>query len=213
MPHHINKKYNTPKVKTSRTIQILTTVWIVPFIAMIIALWLAYQYYSKIGPTIHINFKANAGLVANQSQLKLRDVTVGMVSKISLSEDGTGVTVEVKVDKEIAPYLNEKSKFWIVHADVGSHGVSGLDTLLSGSYIELYGVKEKETKHEFTGLERPFIDKDAEGKYYLVVVWIKPKLDENGNIVGYIAGRKIPDRDAMERALAQYKTMKAQEEA
>jgi len=53
----------------------------------------------------------------------------------------------------------------------------------------------------------------AEGKYYLVVVWIKPKLDENGNIVGYIAGRKIPDRDAMERALAQYKTMKAQEEA
>lgn len=50
-----------------------------------------------------------------------------------------------------------------------------------------------------------------EGKYYLVVVWIKPKLDENGKIVGYIAGRKIPDRDAMERALAQYKTMKAQE--
>ncbi len=53
----------------------------------------------------------------------------------------------------------------------------------------------------------------AEGKYYLVVVWIKPKFDENGEIIGYIAGRKIPDRDAMERALAQYKTMKAQEEA
>ena len=51
----------------------------------------------------------------------------------------------------------------------------------------------------------------SEGKYYLVVVWIKPKLDEEGNIVGYIAGRKIPDRDAMDRALAQYKSMKAQE--
>jgi len=51
----------------------------------------------------------------------------------------------------------------------------------------------------------------SEGKYYLVVVWIKPKLDEEGNIVGYIAGRKIPDRDAMNRALAQYKSMKAQE--
>jgi len=52
----------------------------------------------------------------------------------------------------------------------------------------------------------------ADGKYYNVVVWIKPKLDDEGNIVGYIAGRKIPDRDAMNAALAQYKSMKAQEE-
>jgi len=52
-----------------------------------------------------------------------------------------------------------------------------------------------------------------EGKYYLVVVWIKPKFDENGKIVGYIAGRKIPDKDAMDAALALYKKMKAEEEA
>jgi len=51
-----------------------------------------------------------------------------------------------------------------------------------------------------------------EGKYYLVIVWIKPKFDENGNIVGYIAGRKIPDREAMNAALEQYKKMKAEEE-
>jgi len=50
-----------------------------------------------------------------------------------------------------------------------------------------------------------------EGKHYLVVVWIKPKLDDNGEIVGYIAGRKIPDPDLMERALAQYKVMKLDE--
>ena len=51
----------------------------------------------------------------------------------------------------------------------------------------------------------------AEGKYYLVVVWIKPKLDDNGEIIGYIAGRKIPDRDMLERALTQYKAMKLDE--
>jgi len=51
-----------------------------------------------------------------------------------------------------------------------------------------------------------------EGKYYLVIVWIKPKFDENGEIVGYIAGRKIPDREAMNAALEQYKRMKAEEE-
>ena len=51
-----------------------------------------------------------------------------------------------------------------------------------------------------------------DGRYYLVVVWIKPKFDDEGNIIGYIAGRKIPDRDAMNAALAQYRQLKAQEE-
>lgn len=50
-----------------------------------------------------------------------------------------------------------------------------------------------------------------EGKYYLVIVWIKPKLDENGKIIGYIAGRKIPDKDLMQKALGQYKIMKLEE--
>ena len=180
MPH--THKYNAPKVKESKGIQLLTSIWIVPFIAMLIALWLAYQYYAKIGPTILINFKANAGLIANQSQLKLRDVTIGKVSNISLSEDGNGVQVQVKVNKEVAPYLNEKAKFWIVHADVGSHGISGLDTLLSGSYIELNGEKEEETKHQFTGLEKPYIDKDAKGSYYILSAPHSNDITEGSNV-------------------------------
>jgi len=51
----------------------------------------------------------------------------------------------------------------------------------------------------------------SEGKYYLVEVWIKPKFDENNKIVGYIAGRKIPDRERMNAALDLYKGMKAAE--
>ena len=51
-----------------------------------------------------------------------------------------------------------------------------------------------------------------DGRYYLVIVWIKPKLDAEGNIVGYIAGRKIPDREKMEAALALYRELKAKEE-
>ena len=50
-----------------------------------------------------------------------------------------------------------------------------------------------------------------EGKYYLVEVWIKPKFDENNEIVGYIAGRKIPDRERMNSALKLYKEMVAAE--
>ncbi|HIP19166.1 MAG TPA: PAS domain S-box protein [Sulfurovum sp.] len=51
----------------------------------------------------------------------------------------------------------------------------------------------------------------SEGKYYLVEVWIKPKFDENNEIVGYIAGRKIPDKERMDAALKLYKEMVAAE--
>ena len=176
------QKYNVPKVKESKGIQLFTTIWLVPFLAMIIALWLAFQYYTKIGPTIEISFKSNAGLIANQSQIKLRDVTVGMVTKISLSDDGKGVVVQAQMNKEVASYLNNKAKLWIVHPDVGSHGVSGLDTLLSGSYIELHGVKEEYTQHKFTGLEIPYIDTEAEGTYYLLSAPKSYNISEGSNI-------------------------------
>ncbi len=83
------------------------------------------------------------------------------------------------------------------HPDMPKVAFKGMwETIKSGNYWEGY-VKNM----------------TAEGKYYLVVVWIKPKFDEKGNIVGYIAGRKIPDREAMDAALAQYRSLKAQEEA
>jgi len=177
-----NRHYNTPRIRESRGIQLLTTVWMVPFIALVVALWLVYQHYSKVGPTIEITFKSNAGLVANQSQIKMRDVTIGMVTGISLSEDGKGVKVKASIDKEVAPYLNEQAKIWIVHPDVGSHGVSGLDTLLSGSYIKIHGVKDQETQHKFVGLEDPFIDNEAKGKYYKLAAPMSNDVTEGSNI-------------------------------
>ena len=176
------KKYNAPKVRESKSVQVLTTIWLVPFLAMIIALWLAFQYYAKLGSTIEISFESNAGLIANQSQIKLRDVTIGVVSKISLSKDGKGVTVQAKMNKEVSSYLNDKAKFWIVHPDVGSHGISGLDTLVSGSYIELYGVKEEETKKKFVGLEKPYIDQTANGEYYLLAAPNSYNITEGSNV-------------------------------
>ena len=44
-----------------------------------------------------------------------------------------------------------------------------------------------------------------DGKYYWVVVWIKPKFDDKGKIVGYIAGRKVPDRNHITKMEKKYK--------
>ena len=50
-----------------------------------------------------------------------------------------------------------------------------------------------------------------DGKYYWVIVNIVPKKDDAGNIVGYIASRKVPDNHQKENIIAQYKKMLANE--
>jgi len=81
------------------------------------------------------------------------------------------------------------------HPDMPKIAFEGMwETIKSGEYWEGY-VKNM----------------TATGSYYLVVVWIKPKLDNDGNIIGYIAGRKIPDKKPMAEALELYKTLVAQE--
>ena len=46
-----------------------------------------------------------------------------------------------------------------------------------------------------------------DGKYYWVLVYIQPKLDENGKLIGFIAGRKVAYRESIkeaEKIYAQY---------
>ncbi len=40
-----------------------------------------------------------------------------------------------------------------------------------------------------------------DGKYYWVNVWIQPKLDKDRNVIGYIASRKVPLRNDIEKAV------------
>lgn len=51
-----------------------------------------------------------------------------------------------------------------------------------------------------------------DGKFYWVIVNIIPKYDENDNIIGYTASRKIPNRDMIDKMAAQYKEMVEKED-
>jgi len=156
-----------PQVEESTKFNFFTSIWIVPFIALLIAGWLAYQYYAELGPEIRIVFPNNQGLKAGQSQIKYKDVPVGKVTKITLQEDGEGVVVIARMDKEAAPYLNKDTKFWIVKPELGISGISGLDTLVSGNYIGIAGKKGGTLQETFIGLDHPFRS-DKNGLYYVL---------------------------------------------
>ena len=46
-----------------------------------------------------------------------------------------------------------------------------------------------------------------DGKYYWVIVTVVPKKDENDKVIGYIASRKVPDRDQLKSVMRQYQTL------
>jgi paraquat-inducible protein B len=131
-------------------------VWIVPALTALIALWLAWDTYSKRGPTITIAFDSGDGLQAGQSQLKFKDVTMGTVKTIAVAPDFSKVLVTVETTREAEPLLSDKTIFWIVKPQLFAGNISGLDTLLSGSYIGMVPSTAKgKTERNFVGSPYP----------------------------------------------------------
>ena len=156
-----------PEITESSNFNLITSIWIVPIIALIIAGWLAYQHFAERGPEIKIIFPQNEGLVAGQSLVKFKNVPVGKVTDIYAEEETEGVVVVVRMNsKSSKPYLTEQAKFWIVKPEVGLSGVSGLDTILSGTYINIHSkAGGKKITDKFIGLTQPYRD-DLKGDYF-----------------------------------------------
>jgi len=144
---------SVPIIEESSRFNFFTSIWIVPFVALLIALWLTFEYFTQLGPKIEIVFESNKGLKSGQSQIRYRDVVIGVVEKVALRSSEEGVKVTARMDKEAAPYLNDETKFWIVKPEVGVSGVSGLDTIISGTYINMKSQKKSMSKKFFVGFE------------------------------------------------------------
>ncbi len=111
-------------------------VWLIPFFALSIALGVAWQAYVDRGPLIEVEFSSGAGVAAGQTELRFRDVTVGLVERVRFSQDLGAVIVSIRLDKEVAPFVDAGAKFWVVSPKLTARGVTGLDTVLSGVFIE-----------------------------------------------------------------------------
>ncbi|MEL6691352.1 MAG: MlaD family protein, partial [Pseudomonadota bacterium] len=109
-----------------------SVVWLVPIAALVVALFVAFTTYSDRGPLVQISFEDASGIVAGETEVRFRNVAVGLVENVSFNDDLTRVVVDVRFDVEVAPYIDEDASFWIVSPQVTTSGVTGLDTVLSG---------------------------------------------------------------------------------
>jgi paraquat-inducible protein B len=134
----------------------LSLVWLVPVLALAISLWAAWQNFADRGTLITIVFENASGVTAGETKIKYRDVTVGEVEEVAFSEGLAVVLVHARIDKTIAPFLDDDAEFWIVRPDVSVRGITGLETVLSGVYIEgNWDTDADVAQFEFTGFETP----------------------------------------------------------
>ena len=130
-------------------------IWIIPILAVLVGLNLAYKYIVERGPTITIAFKSGDGLEAGKTVVQYKGVAIGMVKQLTLAKNNDEIIATVQLNKEAADFTNAGTLFWAVRPRITTSGISGLSTLLSGPFIvtEL-GTAEGKSNH-FTALEIP----------------------------------------------------------
>jgi paraquat-inducible protein B len=146
-------------------------VWIIPVLAALVAAGIAIQRVAREGPTVTIVFRSAQGIEAGKSFIKYKDVNIGLVTAVQLSDDFSKVEVKAKIARSAAGLMVEDAQFWVVRPRISVGEISGLGTLLSGTYIGFGAGKSETSQQRFTGLEVPrVVTGGAPGREFVLKV-------------------------------------------
>jgi paraquat-inducible protein B len=146
------------KLKTGPSI-----IWLIPLVTAIVGGWLAVQTLIDQAPTATITFNTAEGIQAGKTSVKYKNVEIGLVDEIRFAEDFDHVELSVTFNEGMDQFLRRNTRFWVVRPQFSLRGVSGLGTLLSGSYIAIDPGPGSPQNH-FVGLEKiPLITRDDAG--------------------------------------------------
>lgn len=147
-PRDLHRARTTPQAR-------LSPIWIVPIVAILIGLWLVYDNYRSRGPQITLIMSNAEGIEAGSTLIKTRNVEVGRVEQVQLAGDLSHAVITARMEPDTGAMLKEDSRFWVVKPRIGREGISGLNTVLSGAYIQLEpGTAEAEAR-EFEASDQP----------------------------------------------------------
>lgn len=147
----------------------LPLIWIVPLVALAVAVWMVFREWRQRGPEVQIEFSDGSGMEVGKTTLAYKGVEVGAVTAVDLKPDLGGVVVHVRLERDAAGLARDGSLFWSVRPEIGFTGVSGLDTLVSGVRLAVRpGDGAPATR--FRGLDRPPArEEEKEGRAFWLV--------------------------------------------
>lgn len=153
-------------------------IWLIPLVTAIVGGWLVVRTLIDQAPTATITFNTAEGIQAGKTAVKYKNVEIGLVDEIQFAKDFDHVELSVTFNEGMDQFLRRNTRFWVVRPQFSLRGVSGLGTLLSGSYIEIDPGPGSPQNH-FVGLEEiPLITRDDAGTKITLVS------DELGSLAG-----------------------------
>lgn len=159
----LNNNFDRAVVKKKHKISL---VWIIPILAFIITAILIWNNTLNVGPSIKIIMSDAEGMEAGKTLVKFRSVVVGTVTEINLSKDLSKTVLTVRMKPDTDKLLNDKSAFWVVKPRIENTSVTGLETILSGAYIQMIRGDGGSFKDEFVCLDTPPVNTETgDGKY------------------------------------------------
>jgi len=144
----------------------ISIVWIIPLVALLVGSWLMYKTLSERGPSITISFQTAEGIQAGKTKIKYKNIDIGTVSNVSISADAQHIIVQAKLAYGSEKFLHQGTRFWVAKPKITLRGITGLDTLLSGSHIIIEpGKNIGASQFNFMGLDAaPIIAHREHGK-------------------------------------------------
>src|SRR6185436_751591 len=119
------------------------------------------------GPTITITLDTAEGLEAGKTKIHYNGVDVGTVQTIRLSDDHQHVIATAQMAPKTEDFLVEDTTFWVVRPRISGATVSGLGTLISGSYLGMEIGRSDKRKRHFTALAvPPVVTMREAGRYF-----------------------------------------------
>ncbi len=110
---------------------------------------------AEAGVMVTVVFDSGIGLSEGNTKVKLDGVDVGILKRFEVIDDFTAVKATLLLTPEVGNFLNESSAFWLEKPRLSLAEVKGLDTLLTGPYINvLMGNRNAKKKHDFIALEK-----------------------------------------------------------
>jgi len=161
----------------------ISAIWIIPAIALLVGVWMLYQYQSNKGPTIFIEMPQAEGIIAGKTEIKVRSVKIGQIDHVRLSDTQDSVIARAQIDKNYNELLTDDAKIWVVKPRIDETGISGMSTLLSGVYLEFSPGESKQLKEKFTLQDEPaLIGKDVKGGRFKLLSYKAEVLDVSTGI-------------------------------
>ena len=133
----------------------LSPIWVVPLVALALGGWFMWKAWSEQGPTVTIRFPDAEGLAVDRTTVRYKDVEIGRVTGLRMSEDLTEVVVTAQLTRGWERHLTSEASFWVVRPRVTAGRVTGLRTLISGAYIGMRPGRSGEPRRHFEGLTTP----------------------------------------------------------